>query len=64
MAPILSDPLQSEYELLVVTPFLIENQVECTVVKEYGSKLDERPDLQLLVDKEWNKVGIHICLEH
>ena len=64
MAPILSDPLQSEYELLVVTPFLVENQVECTVAKGYGSKLDERPDLQLLVDKEWDKVGIHICLEH
>lgn len=64
MAPILSDPLQLEYELLVVTPFLVENQVECTVAKEYGSKLDERLDLQLLVDKEWDKVGIHICREH
>ena len=64
MVPSLSDPLQSEYELLVVTPFLVESQVECTVAKEYGSKLDERQDLQLLVDKEWNKVGIHICLEH
>lgn len=62
MVSTISDPLCSEYELLVVTPFLVENQVECTVAKEHGSKLDERADLESLIDREWNKVGIHNLL--
>ena len=57
MVPTISDPLESEYDLLVVTPFLIESQVECTVAKEYGSKLDERADLQALVEREWTRVA-------
>ena len=64
MKQVLKDSLKSDYAILLQCPFLQRNRVVSVVREEYGSKAENRRDLQQIIEEQWTEVSLVLRCSH
>ena len=52
----INDVLRHQYTLLLHCPFIQQKQLKVIVSEDSASKAIHRPDLNKIIDEEWNSV--------